>query len=593
MPDERTRADDLDETEEDDTVILETGSSSGFYRALAEVLAKEELTDEFTVLVRKHICVPLAKKRPAELVVGGRKAVKEKGGTKSDIGETDPVQTLAQDLWFGALHKLPDGGSEYDPDGNPVPRELNLPLLRKYFDEATLRISKAERDALVFKKLWRRAHAEWQTIEHSKHPLTKLRQTMRDKLDNAVVSYCEGKLEIAKLKGGNGDGVLRPIASKSEPRPDLNINSLVIQLGLVKEGRGVLRGNGSKNDHVPGLPDPAQMGKLLTTLLLAAPDPPPLEAISVFQFVDLCFRAFDIPVPGKVEPDEDRQDEGEPLPPDGIPIPQDKQTKPITPEIGVEPEVRQVVERLVGLVRSKDVPFSVGDLVNLPSLATKLRQPSRAFDKWLAAQLSSATRKALAIYQGQSSNEVPFRKAMVKDLNQILCGSSIYEKQRFADVTLHSETQTLIAGALQGRNLQFLILNRLLIEDAYPLEVSTSHLPENPPSDLNHLNHLKERCKYQLTLAQGVLWLGQDLWNKGKYQLADFVRISGYRESRAYERCEDILHWLKNSLETLPEEQHGVALSLLMSRFLPWKPEIVADPPLKLPGSSNVSKDHA
>ena len=120
--------------------------------------------------------------------------------------------------------------------------------------------------------------------------------------------------------------------------------------------------------------------------------------------------------------------------------------------------------------------FSASDLVNLPSLGTKLKQPSRAFDTWLAAQLSSATKQALANYQGQGSNEAPFQNAIVQDLNQILHGNSIYEKQRFAEVTLRSETQTLISDSPQRSNPQ--LLNRLLIEDAYPLEVSRKL--ENP-----------------------------------------------------------------------------------------------------------------
>lgn len=114
--------------------------------------------------------------------------------------------------------------------------------------------------------------------------------------------------------------------------------------------------------------------------------------------------------------------------------------------------------------------FSAGDVLNLPSLASKLKDPSRVFDRWLVTQLSSHTRVALADYHGKGSDPAPLQQALVQDLNCILHGAKIYEQQRFADIILGRETQALMLQNPQRSDLEH--LNRLLIEDAYPCEVS-------------------------------------------------------------------------------------------------------------------------
>ena len=114
--------------------------------------------------------------------------------------------------------------------------------------------------------------------------------------------------------------------------------------------------------------------------------------------------------------------------------------------------------------------FSAGDFVELPSLAGKLKQPGRAVDKWLAGQLSPATKAALSSYADADSDPASLQAALLQDLNELLADTSIHERQRFEGVTLHSETQKLLSQNPQGEDL--VRLNRLLIEDAYPLELS-------------------------------------------------------------------------------------------------------------------------
>jgi orotate phosphoribosyltransferase len=114
--------------------------------------------------------------------------------------------------------------------------------------------------------------------------------------------------------------------------------------------------------------------------------------------------------------------------------------------------------------------FSLDDLVNLALLASKLKQPADAVSSFLKDQLSPATLTALANYQISGADEVPLQEALVEDLNMIIHGPSIYDARRFAGVTLRPKTKQLLAREPKGDALSR--LNRLLLEDAYPLELS-------------------------------------------------------------------------------------------------------------------------
>jgi hypothetical protein len=111
--------------------------------------------------------------------------------------------------------------------------------------------------------------------------------------------------------------------------------------------------------------------------------------------------------------------------------------------------------------------FSARDIANLPSLAERLTRPDRPVDTWLADQLSDETKAALKV---NVSDQSPLKTSLLHDLNTIIRGSSINETQRFAGVALRSETKELLSQNPQGNDL--LLLNRLMLEDAYPQELS-------------------------------------------------------------------------------------------------------------------------
>jgi H+/Cl- antiporter ClcA len=117
--------------------------------------------------------------------------------------------------------------------------------------------------------------------------------------------------------------------------------------------------------------------------------------------------------------------------------------------------------------------LSSNDIVAPDSLALKLKAPAETdpLSRHIAIQLSAATKSILSNYDGTVSNE--FQKAIAEDLNRIMASGALFTTQRFAGVTLSAETVSLLAQKPEGGDL--VRLNRKLLLDAYPQEISTAH----------------------------------------------------------------------------------------------------------------------
>jgi len=114
--------------------------------------------------------------------------------------------------------------------------------------------------------------------------------------------------------------------------------------------------------------------------------------------------------------------------------------------------------------------FSVGDITNLPAFTNKLKHGADPISQYLVSRLSFRGQRVVSMYPGigfRSDQEV----ILVEDLNEIVSGSSIYATNRFAGVELRTETRELLSRNPQG--VEVFRLNRLLLEDSYPLEMSS------------------------------------------------------------------------------------------------------------------------
>jgi hypothetical protein len=93
-------------------------------------------------------------------------------------------------------------------------------------------------------------------------------------------------------------------------------------------------------------------------------------------------------------------------------------------------------------------------------------------------QLSPETQKVLA---NAPANPDPrgIEALLIHDLNAVLAGPSLYESERFAGIELRRETRDLLDKANRSSH-ESLSLNRLLLEDAFPVGIARQH---NQPAE--------------------------------------------------------------------------------------------------------------
>jgi hypothetical protein len=119
------------------------------------------------------------------------------------------------------------------------------------------------------------------------------------------------------------------------------------------------------------------------------------------------------------------------------------------------------------------------DFIDLPSLILRLRQPSDAISLYLWRQFSDFTRNALQAAPSSGSNANHLSLLLRLEFNKIVLRPDFYDPERFAGIVLRPQTQFLllkiprITDSIPRRHV-----NRLLLEDAYPKELSRNQVPE-------------------------------------------------------------------------------------------------------------------
>jgi hypothetical protein len=106
------------------------------------------------------------------------------------------------------------------------------------------------------------------------------------------------------------------------------------------------------------------------------------------------------------------------------------------------------------------------------AFAAKLATGRDAVSEFLRGQLQEPVKADLAAFSPSNANAKATLSALVKNLNQVISGPSIYEKARFSHVVLRPETERLMRQNPSGERLAR--LNKLLLEDAYPGELQKS-----------------------------------------------------------------------------------------------------------------------
>jgi len=129
--------------------------------------------------------------------------------------------------------------------------------------------------------------------------------------------------------------------------------------------------------------------------------------------------------------------------------------------------------------------FSPSDFVDTVSIADKLKSQSDSVSAFLLSQLSSETAQFLASFTGASGQIAEMQFRFATDFARIIsnAGAPVYAPERFSGVSISAKTSDLLNQNPMSHDL--VGLNRWLLEDAYPTEITrTSWEPggiQNPP----------------------------------------------------------------------------------------------------------------
>jgi uncharacterized oligopeptide transporter (OPT) family protein len=119
--------------------------------------------------------------------------------------------------------------------------------------------------------------------------------------------------------------------------------------------------------------------------------------------------------------------------------------------------------------------LATNDFKNLPALVARLRAPADPVSANLRSLLSKQTMQALAEPETAASL-TNLQAALCKDLNRIIAGPLLFKPEAFAEVSLRPGTRELLDTKPRGARVA--LANRLLLEDAYPSELSSARTPE-------------------------------------------------------------------------------------------------------------------
>jgi hypothetical protein len=114
----------------------------------------------------------------------------------------------------------------------------------------------------------------------------------------------------------------------------------------------------------------------------------------------------------------------------------------------------------------------IGGITDPAAFAAKLSNGPDAVSVFLRGQLQDSVKADMAAFSTSSANAKAVISALMKELNQVISGPSIYDKARFSNIVRRPETEQLLQQNPHGQQLAR--LNKLLLEDAYPGELAKS-----------------------------------------------------------------------------------------------------------------------
>jgi hypothetical protein len=172
-------------------------------------------------------------------------------------------------------------------------------------------------------------------------------------------------------------------------------------------------------------------------------------------------------------------------------------------------------------IENNATSLSSGAITDPAAFSARLTSGSDAVSVFLRGRLQDLVKADLAAYSASNANAKALLSALVKDLNQVISGPSIFDPARFRDVVLQPEARQLILQQNPGGQ-QLARLNKLLLEDAYP-----GVLAPSPTTGWT----VKDGAMASTGVGRGVIYTAKDY---SRYRLMFTMRhVSGDPDHQA------------------------------------------------------------
>jgi hypothetical protein len=123
-------------------------------------------------------------------------------------------------------------------------------------------------------------------------------------------------------------------------------------------------------------------------------------------------------------------------------------------------------------IENSATSLAAGGILDAASFTGKLVNGTDPVSKFLRGRLPDSVKPLPAAFAASGADAKAAILALVKDLNQLIAGPSIYDQARFRGIVLRPETAQLLQQNPSGQQLAR--LNKLLLEDAYAGELAKS-----------------------------------------------------------------------------------------------------------------------
>ncbi|MGB8510188.1 MAG: hypothetical protein WCD76_17545 [Pyrinomonadaceae bacterium] len=153
-----------------------------------------------------------------------------------------------------------------------------------------------------------------------------------------------------------------------------------------------------------------------------------------------------------------------------------------------------------------DAKFDEAHFIDAVGLFKKLqypREPHLPLSQYIYSQVKRATPNLLRRYPNPNEESSTFRRNLAKDFNEILDDPALYSEGRFRHVRLSAEARRLLKAYQLGQEPSdkersddaTQRLNRVLLEEAYPQEISNNLFQINKIQLVNHdgYEYVKDR----------------------------------------------------------------------------------------------------